>query len=311
MTRNDGKRNSVSIDNFVSSLKLMGYGSDFVHESIEEPADAKNVFIKTVTDSTIKTFTSNVITSNGSFGRRMFRLKSSENHSNYTDPILIIGTDGIGSKIGIGKKIKKLDTIGIDLVAMCVNDILCNGAEPLTFLDYYACNEIERGISNDILRGVIDGVELGECSLIGGHTIEVPDLYEKSEFDMAGFALGIVDSAAILPKTSELNVGDVVIGLPSDGVHSNGFSLVHKVMQIAGHKFDDMASFSACGKTYGEDESFVVHRRKKFKFFTQNSRRRVSRSNENLYESGEIAVKRTENQSSCSHYRFVSTVSMN
>lgn len=137
-------------------------------------------------------------------------------------------------------------------MAMCVNDILCNGAEPLTFLDYYACNKVDQRISNDILTGVIDGVTLGECSLIGGHTIEVPDLYEKSEFDMAGFALGIVDSSAILPKTSALEIGDVVIGLPSDGVHSNGFSLVHKVMQVTGHSFEDPASFSACGKSYGK-----------------------------------------------------------
>lgn len=155
----------------------------------ENLADNKTSFVKYVNDTAVKTFTHNVIAT-GSFGKRMFRLKATTNHSQYVDPILIIGTDGIGSKIEIGKKINKLDTIGIDLVAMCVNDILCNGAEPLTFLDYYACNTVDQRISNDILTGVIDGVYLGECSLIGGHTIEVPDLYEKSEFDMAGFALG-------------------------------------------------------------------------------------------------------------------------
>lgn len=135
---------------------------------------------------------------------------------------------------------------------MCVNDILCNGAEPLTFLDYYACNKVDKQMSNEILTGVVGGVKLGQCSLIGGHTIEVPNLYEPSEFDMAGFALGIVDSSAILPRTSELEIGDIVIGLPSDGVHSNGFSLVHKVMQVTGHSFEDLASFSSCGKSYGK-----------------------------------------------------------
>lgn len=216
-------------------------------------ADSKNIFVKSVNDWAVKTFVPNVFSSGNSSGKRMFRLKATDNHSKYVDPILIIGTDGIGSKIEIGKKINKLDTIGIDLVAMCVNDILCNGAEPLTFLDYYACNKVDQKISKEILTGVIDGVELGECSLIGGHTIEVPDLYEKSEFDMAGFALGIVESSAILPKTSALEIGDVIIGLPSDGVHSNGFSLVHKVMQVTGHSFEEPASFSACGKSYGKD----------------------------------------------------------
>lgn len=261
VTRNDGRKPSVSIQNFTSSLatlsKQMGYGIEMGNDEMGRDTatlETKNNFIKFVNDAAIATFVPNVINSNGAFGKRMFRLKASTNHSNYVDPILIIGTDGIGSKIEIGKKIEKLNTIGIDLVAMCVNDILCNGAEPLTFLDYYACNTIDKNISNDILTGVIDGVQLGECSLIGGHTIEVPDLYEKSEFDMAGFALGIVESSAILPKTSELEIGDVVIGLPSDGVHSNGFSLVHKVMQVTGHSFKDPASFSACGKSYGKHQ---------------------------------------------------------
>lgn len=261
MTRNAGGKPSVSVENFLSSLSLLsnelGYSTESgnhknVTEDCNNTMDEKNIFIKSVNDLAAKTFAPNVIESNGSFGKRMFRINSSEAYLNYADPILIIGTDGIGSKIEIAKKIRKFDTIGIDLVAMCVNDILCNGAEPLTFLDYYACNKIDQRISKDILTGVIDGVNLSQCSLIGGHTIEVPDLYEKSEFDMAGFALGIVDSSAILPKTSALEIGDIVIGLPSDGVHSNGFSLVHKVMQVTGHSFDDVASFSACEKSYGK-----------------------------------------------------------
>lgn len=256
MTRNSGTKSNVVVSQLVPALIAASTerGTELKSDSPIHTIDAKKLFIDSVQEATAKTFTSNVIAPNGP-GKRMFRLKATENHSNYVDPILIIGTDGIGSKIEIGKQIRKLDTIGIDLVAMCVNDILCNGAEPLTFLDYYACNRIDPGLSNDIVSGVVEGVTLSECSLIGGHTIEVPDLYEKSEFDMAGFALGIVDNAAILPKTSELGVGDVIIGLPSDGVHSNGFSLVHKVMQVAGHKFEEPADFSACGKTYGRKQS--------------------------------------------------------
>lgn len=238
-----------------SLSKGLGYKTEIRNENLDEyydEADPKKLFVKSVNASAVSTFTPSIIVSKGAFGKRMVRLKATKDHANYVDPILIIGTDGIGSKIEIGKKINKLDTMGIDLVAMCVNDILCNGAEPLTFLDYYACNKVNQVISNDILTGVIDGVKLGESALVGGHTTEVPDLYEASEFDMAGFALGIVDSSAILPKTSELKVGDVVIGLPSDGVHSNGFSLVHKVMEVARHSFEDPASFSACGKTYGK-----------------------------------------------------------
>lgn len=256
MIRNNGKKQNVSIRNFLSTLKTvttsLGYENGI--ENAEEPRnlDAKKMFANSVNRLAATTFTPNVLVSNGSFGKRMFRLKPTKDRLKYVDPILVIGTDGIGSKIEISKKIKKLNTIGVDLVAMCVNDILCNGAEPLTFLDYYACHKIDQQLSYDILTGVVDGVTRGECTLIDGHTIEVPDLYEPSEFDMAGFALGIVDSSAILPRTSELRIGDVIIGLPSDGVHSNGFSLVHKLMKVTGHSFEDQATFTTCGKSFGE-----------------------------------------------------------
>lgn len=299
MIRNDGKKQVVSIQNFMSTLaalsKQLGYETEheIFRRCIDNEDDPKQIFIKSTNALAVSTFTPNVIVSRGSFGKRMLRLKATNEHANYDDPILIIGTDGIGSKIEIGKKINKLNTMGIDLVAMCVNDILCNGAEPLTFLDYYACNKVDQKASNEILAGVIDGVKLGDSSLIGGHTIEVPHLYEASEFDMAGFALGIVESSAILPKTNELEVGDVVIGLPSDGVHSNGFSLVHKVMQVAGHTFTDLASFSACGKTYGRQCNLANLNREKAEICNY-SRRRISRSNEDLHEGNEIPVERAQ-----------------
>lgn len=186
----------------------------------------------------------------GNFGKRLLRLYPN-GKQNYKDPILVIGTDGIGSKILIAKKIQKYDTIGVDLVAMCVNDILCNGAEPLTFLDYYASGRIDPNVTRDIIAGVVDGVAQSDSALIDGKTVEMPILYEPGEFDLAGFALGVVEHSAILPRTTDVKPGDIVIGLPSNGVHSNGFSLVHRVMEAGGHKFTDRASFSDCGKTYG------------------------------------------------------------
>ncbi|KAJ6649761.1 Trifunctional purine biosynthetic protein adenosine-3 [Pseudolycoriella hygida] len=252
VTRQGSKKQKIYVANLQSTLSTLsgnvGRAAEMESvEEIEEPENSQNSFMRFVHSEAVKTFTPNVIPVDHSHRKRVFHLKKTQ----YVDPILVIGTDGIGSKIEVGKKIKKLNTIGIDLVAMCVNDILCNGAEPLTFLDYYASHKVDKQVSYDIFSGVIDGVTLGECSLVGGHTIEVPDIYEKSEFDMAGFALGIVDSVDILPKTSEIEIGDVVIGLPSDGVHSNGFSMVHKLMHVTGHSFEDAASFSACGKCYG------------------------------------------------------------
>lgn len=172
--------------------------------------------------------------------------------SKYRDPILVIGTDGIGTKILIAKKINKYNTIGIDLVAMCVNDILCNGAWPTTFLDYYACAKIDHHISNDIIAGVVNGVQQSESALVDGQTIEMPMLYEEGEFDLAGFALGIVEYDSILPRINDLRPGDIVIGLPSSGLHSNGFSLVHRVMKVGAITFNDKATFSANGKSYGK-----------------------------------------------------------
>lgn len=187
-------------------------------------------------------------------GKRALRLFAGGQRT-HTDPILVIGTDGIGSKILIAKRIQQFGSIGIDLVAMCVNDILCNGADALTFLDYYACGAgVQPATSAAILSGVVRGVQQSEASLIDGQTVVLPALYQEGEFDLAGFALGVVERAAILPRSADVRAGDVVIGLPSNGVHSNGFSLVHKVMQVAGKTFaDGPAPFSACGRTYGEE----------------------------------------------------------
>lgn len=212
----------------------------------------KRKFLEDIEELIKPTLSNQTYTVKGSFkyGKRLHRLFEN-GMSKYRDPILVIGTDGIGTKILIAKKIEKYDTIGVDLVAMCINDILCNGALPTTFLDYFACAKIDNRISKDIIAGVVDGVRQSESALVDGQTIEMPMLYEEGEFDLAGFALGIVEYDSILPRINDLRPGDVVIGLPSSGVHSNGFSLVHRVMKVGAVTFTDKASFSSNGKTFG------------------------------------------------------------
>lgn len=186
------------------------------------------------------------------FGQKFVRLNPNGKQL-YVDPILVIGADGVGTKLKIAQNIGKHDTVGIDLVAMSVNDILCNGAKPLTFLDYYACDRFNDNKSVDIVKGIADGCLLGECSLVGGDPIELPQIYTKDEYDLAGFAMGVVENGRLLPRVDEIADGDYVIALPSSGVHSNGFSLVHKVLAKANATYKDPAAFSNSGKTFGEE----------------------------------------------------------
>lgn len=248
---NAGAQGRASIRQFADHLRIVGKpfgGSAAIRDG---PPNHQNGFLELIDELIGPTHNSQVQKLPG--GKRALRLYP-DGRATHRDPILVIGTDGIGSKILIAKKIEKFATIGIDLVAMCVNDILCNGAEALTFLDYYACGSgVDTSVSHDILAGVVDGVSQSEAALIDGKTVEMPILYESGEFDLAGFALGIVENDAILPRSSTVMPGDIVIGLPSNGVHSNGFSLVHKVMQVSGKSFANAASFSDCGKSYGEE----------------------------------------------------------
>lgn len=175
----------------------------------------------------------------------------------YNDPILVIGTDGVGTKLKIAQNIGKHDTVGIDLVAMCVNDILCNGAQPLTFLDYYACDRIEHNVAENVIKGIADGSTKGASTLIAGKCYELPHMYGKNEYDLAGFAMGVLENGALMPRIEEIEDGDKVIALPSSGVHSNGFSLVHKVMEAAEVRYADKASFSCTGKTFGTSIGYL------------------------------------------------------
>lgn len=149
------------------------------------------------------------------------------------NPMLISGTDGVGTKLKLAYKLNKHDTIGIDLVAMCVNDILCHGAKPLYFLDYLAFSIVETSILEQIIIGINEGCKQAECELAGGETAEMPHIYKKGEYDLAGFVVGAVEREKMLPSKN-IQKGDVLIALPSSGVHSNGFSLVNAVLERTG-----------------------------------------------------------------------------
>ena len=168
----------------------------------------------------------------------MFDLKA----AGFKDPILVSGTDGVGTKLMVATAMNIHDTIGIDLVAMCANDLIVQGAEPLLFLDYFATGKLEVEAGKAILKGIADGCKLAGCALIGGETAEMPGMYAPGDYDLAGFCVGAVERDDILTG-DKVVAGDVVIGLASDGLHSNGFSLARKVVEAAGLTFQSPAPF--------------------------------------------------------------------
>ncbi|CAM4413435.1 phosphoribosylformylglycinamidine cyclo-ligase [Paenibacillus tarimensis] len=181
-----------------------------------------------------RTFRPEVLTDLGGFGA-LFGL----NKDKYEEPVLVSGTDGVGTKLKLAFAMDKHDTIGIDAVAMCVNDIIVQGAEPLFFLDYLACGKVVPEKIEAIVKGIADGCEQSGCALIGGETAEMPGMYSEEEYDIAGFTVGIVDKKKIIDGKA-IKPGDAVIGLASSGVHSNGFSLVRRLMlEQAGYSLQD------------------------------------------------------------------------
>jgi len=185
--------------------------------------DAADRFVESVKTIVKPTFRPEVISSIGGFGG-MFAL----NKQKYENPVLVSSTDGVGTKLRVASMMNKHDTIGIDLVAMCVNDIIVQGAEPIFLLDYISIGKINHEILENVLTGIADGCKQAGCALIGGETAEMPSFYSDGEYDVAGFVVGIADKEKIIDGSS-ITVGDKIIGIASSGIHSNGFSLVRKV----------------------------------------------------------------------------------
>ncbi len=184
---------------------------------------AGNNFVKQIAPIVKSTFSKRVITDIGGFGALF-----SGSFPELKEPVLVSGTDGVGTKLKIAQMMNVHDTIGIDAVAMCVNDILTLGAKPLFFLDYIACGKLNEKILTDVVKGMAEGCRLAGCSLIGGETAEHPDVMSPDDYDIAGFSVGIVDKEKII-NPEEINKDDILIGLPSSGIHSNGYSLVRKL----------------------------------------------------------------------------------
>ncbi len=184
--------------------------------------DAGNGFINDIKADVKSTFDSNVIGGIGSFAGAYALPKG------YKEPVLLSATDGVGTKLKIAIESKKLDSVGIDLVAMCVNDLICNFGTPMFFLDYYATGKLVREDAAQVVKGIANGCKQAECALIGGETAEMPGMYSEDDFDLAGFAVGVAEKSQ-MDRVSLVKDGQVLIALPSSGIHSNGYSLVRKL----------------------------------------------------------------------------------
>ncbi len=193
---------------------------DYKSAGVDKEEGYKSVGL--IKDMVKRTYNKNVLTELGSFGA-LYEL------GKYTNPVLVSGTDGVGTKLKIAFELGRYDTIGIDCVAMCVNDILCHGAKPLFFLDYLACGKLDAEVAAQIVSGVTEGCLQSGAALVGGETAEMPGFYQPGEYDIAGFAVGVVEKEQVITG-DKISAGDVIIGLPSSGVHSNGFSLVRKLI---------------------------------------------------------------------------------
>jgi phosphoribosylformylglycinamidine cyclo-ligase len=199
--------------------------------------DAGNALVEQIKPAAKRTARPGVMAGLGGFGA-LFDLKA----AGFADPVLVAATDGVGTKLRIAIDTGVVDTIGIDLVAMCVNDLVCQGAEPLFFLDYFATGRLETDHAVRIIQGIATGCERSGCALIGGETAEMPGMYQAGDFDLAGFAVGAMERGSALP--ADVAEGDVLLGLASDGVHSNGYSLVRKLVEVSGLNWADDCPFA-------------------------------------------------------------------
>ncbi|MCA0994757.1 phosphoribosylformylglycinamidine cyclo-ligase [Alloyangia pacifica] len=193
--------------------------------------DAGNALVERIKPAAKRTSRSGTMSGLGGFGA-LFDLKG----AGYEDPILVAATDGVGTKLRIAIDTGHVDGVGIDLVAMCVNDLVCQGAEPLFFLDYFATGKLDTDSAARVIEGIAEGCVRSGCALIGGETAEMPGMYPAGDFDLAGFAVGAMERGTDLPN--DVVAGDVLLGLASDGVHSNGYSLVRKLVEVSGLGWD-------------------------------------------------------------------------
>ena len=213
--------------------------SPITYKSAGVDIDAGDALVERIAPAARATARPGADASLGGFGG-LFDLKA----AGFKDPILVASTDGVGTKLKLAIAAKRFDTIGQDLVAMCVNDIVVQGAEPLFFLDYYATSALKLDEAAEVIEGIARACKACGCALIGGETAEMPGLYAKGDFDLAGFAVGAVERGAILPKPQAMRAGDVLIGVASSGIHSNGFSLVRKILEMANLKLESRAPFA-------------------------------------------------------------------
>jgi len=204
--------------------------------------DAGNKLVDLIKPAIRSTHRPEVMSSIGGFGG-LFALQQDQ----YKQPILVSGTDGVGTKLRLAQQLNKHDTIGIDLVAMCVNDVIVQGAEPLFFLDYFATGKLSVDEAQTVVEGIAEGCRQSGAALIGGETAEMPGMYDPGEYDLAGFCVGVVERSKLIDG-SNISEGDAIIGLPSSGIHSNGFSLVNKILETTNTSLDEMVD----GKTLGD-----------------------------------------------------------
>jgi len=202
-------------------------------------------FVEDIKSLVKSTFNKNVITPIGGFASA-YLLEVAK----YKNPVITSSTDGVGTKLKVAQIMDKHDTIGIDLVAMCVNDLITTTSKPLFFLDYFATGKLKPDVAVNVVKGITEGCKQAECALIGGETAEMPGMYGEGEYDLAGFAVGVVEREEMLDgsKTEE---GDILVGIPSSGIHSNGYSLVRKLIEIKGYSYQD--KIEELGKTLGEE----------------------------------------------------------